>query len=89
MAGGKKKMTKSLFIKMQRDEESLERLLGTIRDKGCELVEMSAKRSLDNSYFFVHMSISGNGASEKIEHDLAALKDVSQIEVNTALAVGL
>ncbi len=78
---------KSLFIKMIRDDNSLERLLSTVRSTGCEVLEMSARSSLDNSCFFVHMSIQGNGSSEGIERELAGVSGIRQVEVEASLSV--
>ena len=78
---------KSLFIKMIRDDNSLERLLSTVRLKGCEVLEMSACRSLDSSCYFVRMSIQGNGSSEGIEHELSGVNGIRQVEVNASALV--
>ena len=76
-------MTTSLFIKMAKEDSSLERLLGALRGKGCDVMEFSARQSLDNSLFFVRVRISGQGAGEAIERDIAALKSIRQVERET------
>lgn len=75
-------MTKLLFVKMKRADGALERLLRTVRDRGLEIVEMSARRSLDNSFYFVRISVQGSSSSELLREDIAALNEIRQVEID-------
>lgn len=75
-------MDKLLFVKMERSEGSIERLLKSVHDRGLEIVEMSARRSLDNSFYFVRMSLQGMGSPEMLRNDIAALSTICQVEID-------
>ena len=76
-----------LFIKMKRVDDSLERLLETVRGRGCEVLEMTARRSLDQSFFFIRLSLQGNGTVKHLKKDLAAMESIRDVEIEETEAV--
>ena len=74
-------MSLSLFIKMSREEGALERLLEKVRCGGCEIVDMTARRSLDNTFFFVRLGVEGTTETESLRDELNSLNDVLHLDV--------
>ncbi len=74
-------MSTLLFIKMNRVEGCLERLLAALRSKGAEIQELSAKVSLDRSTYFVRLGLSDTSSRDHLERELAAMKDIHQVEI--------
>lgn len=79
-------MNRMVYIKMKREGDSLERVLGTIRERGCEVVEMTARCSLDESCYFVRMSLEGNGSTDILRDRLSAVDEVRQVEIESGVS---
>jgi acetolactate synthase regulatory subunit len=69
------------FIKIAKRHGALERLLENVRGEGCDIVELSAKRSLDESVFFVRMGVRETSGPETLLDRLAGLDEISQVEL--------
>jgi acetolactate synthase regulatory subunit len=74
-------MSYSLFIKMSRAEGALEKLLERVRERDCHVVEMTAKCSLDNAFFFIRMFIDGSGSADTLRYELSSLDEVQQLDI--------
>lgn len=74
-------MGKTLFIKMERVEHSLENVLERVRECGGTISELSARTSLDDSFFFVRLSLNGSGSPEHIRDELARLGSIRQVDL--------
>ena len=71
------------FIKLAKKQGSLQRLLENVHEQGGDIVELTAKRSLDESIFYVKMSLRDETEPQGLEEMLTSLAEVSQVERET------
>lgn len=71
------------FIKLAKKQGSLQRLLENVHEQGADIVELTAKRSLDESIFYVKMSLRDETEPQGLEQMLTSLAEVSQVERET------
>ncbi len=69
-----------VFLKIERTEESLETILRLFSDAGELLHEVSAKPSLDESHYFVRLTVDDSAALPSIREKLQDLPFCRQIE---------
>lgn len=65
---------------------SLERVLGVIRFRGFDLVDMSVHGSPATPSFFVGVKVQGSRAGENLRRQLEKLEDVFLVELFTVTA---
>jgi acetolactate synthase regulatory subunit len=74
---------KSYFITMANVHGSLERLLAAVHEKGCDVVEISARRSLDETIFFVRLTLRSAGDTPNLTDTLASMSEIKQVELES------
>ena len=79
-------MSMLFFMKVNRSDNSLEHVLEKIRTFGAQVEEFTARCSLDNTFFFVRLTIQASGSPELLRSELSSLQDIRDIEVEVPAA---
>lgn len=77
-------MQTKVLVKMQNQERSLERLMATVRESECQVRNLNARLSLDESVFFLTLEVEGERSAAELSSTLNAMSEVKSVETNPA-----
>ena len=77
-------MQTKVLVKMQNQERCLERLMATVRESECQVRNLNARLSLDETVFFLTLEVEGERSAAELSSTLNAMSEVKSVETNPA-----
>ncbi len=73
-------MHSKLLVKMENSENSLEKVMATIRQSDFQVRNLNARLSLDETLFFLTVEVEGKTSSATLADKIVTMQEVKAVE---------